>query len=156
MNHGHHQRPSEVRVALDVFASGIPHQAVAFGQVAGIPHRDHLVVVEVVIADAVDEHAGVAARRPEQNREGGQCDQSPHPHVDRRQAPKSVARRVTGMTDNESARHDAAGATPYRVAAASDRSGDAVPAISHAHKTTSPRETTEKAERTGNRSATKS
>ena len=59
VNGRHHERPAEIRVAFDAVASGVPDKPMPLCQIPGIPHRDHLVVIEEVIAHAVDQHAGM-------------------------------------------------------------------------------------------------
>jgi hypothetical protein len=48
---GHDQRPSQIRVPLDVLAR-VPDEASTVSQVVGVAHRDHGILAEVVVADA--------------------------------------------------------------------------------------------------------
>src|SRR4051812_17698664 len=79
MEDRHVDDPEKICVALDPFASRIPDQAVAMRKVFGIAHRNHLVVRQREIADAVDEEAGPGDK---QGRVGAErADQGPQSRV---------------------------------------------------------------------------
>ena len=46
MDERHHEREAQVGDPLDALSVGVPGEAVALGQVAGVAHRDHPVVPE--------------------------------------------------------------------------------------------------------------
>ena len=73
VQHGHDKGPTEVGVALDALAL-VEHEAVTFGEVACVAHADHLVVVDVQVADAVNLDIGAAGVEGEQTG----CDEDGH------------------------------------------------------------------------------
>jgi hypothetical protein len=59
MQRGHEENPQRIRKALDAFAPRVPDESKPLSEIPGIPHRDHLIVLEAEVAFAIHDKAGL-------------------------------------------------------------------------------------------------